>query len=139
MKIQPLQQMADHIVRLNASRNGPAISIADNIRSVKWKLWHGQTDRAIDRLEKIITALAGQSSHADPSAKRLLDLAQPLLAYVRQTEALSSITARATEPADGSLPHSLNPPSIRSSPDGWSRSSRCNGRCWEPFWRENLP
>jgi hypothetical protein len=44
-----------------------------------------------------------------------------------QTEALSSITARATDPADGSLPHSLNPPSIRWSPDGWSRSSRCNG------------
>jgi hypothetical protein len=75
--------MADHIVRVNASRNGPAISIADDIRSVKWKLWHGQTDRAIDRLEKIITALAVQSSHADVSAKRLLDLAQPLLAYVR--------------------------------------------------------
>ena len=83
MKIQPLQQMADHIVRVNASRNGPAISIADDIRSVKWKLWHGQTDRAIDCLEKIITALAVQSSHADVSAKRLLDPAQPLLAYVR--------------------------------------------------------
>lgn len=83
MKIQPLQQMADHIVRVNAGRNGPAISIADDIRSVKWKLWHGQTDRAIDRLEKIITVLAVQSRHADVSAKRLLDLAQPLLTYVR--------------------------------------------------------
>jgi hypothetical protein len=47
---------------------------------VKWKLWHGQTDRAIDRLEKIITALAVQT---DASAKRLLDLAQPLLTYIR--------------------------------------------------------
>jgi hypothetical protein len=80
MKVQPLQQMADHIFRGNASRNGPAISIDGDIRSVKWKLWHGQTDRAIDRLEKIITALAVQT---DASAKRLLDLAQPLLTYIR--------------------------------------------------------
>jgi hypothetical protein len=80
MKVQPLQQMADQIVRGNASRNGQAISIDDDIRSVKWKLWHGQTDRAIDRLEKIITALAVQT---DASAKRLLDLAQPLLTYIR--------------------------------------------------------
>ncbi|MGA8172899.1 MAG: ISKra4 family transposase, partial [Methylocystis sp.] len=83
MKIQPLQQVADHIVRTNADRNGRAILIADDIRSVKWKLWHGQKDRAIDRLEKIVAALAIQSSHADASAKRLLDLAQLLLTYVR--------------------------------------------------------
>ena len=83
MKIQPLQQVADHIDRTNASRNGRAILIGDDIRSVKWKLWHGQTDRAIDRLEKIVADLAIQRSHADASDKRLLDLAQPLLTYVR--------------------------------------------------------
>ena len=54
---------------------------------MKWKLWHGQTDRAIDRLEKIITALAVQT---DASAKRLLDLAQPLLTYIRSNR--SAIT-----------------------------------------------
>jgi hypothetical protein len=83
MKVQPLQQMADHIVRLAASRNGPAISLGDDIRSVKWRLWHGQADRAISGLEKIITDLAVQSRDADVSAKRLLDLAQPLLTYIR--------------------------------------------------------
>jgi len=83
MKIQPLQQMADHIVRVNASRNGHAISLGDDIRSVKWKLWHGQPERAIDRLETIITSLVVQSSHADGSFKRLLDLTQPLLTYIR--------------------------------------------------------
>ena len=62
MKIQPLQQVADYIVRTSASRIGPAISIADDIRSVKWKLWHGQTDRAIDRLEKVMADLAATSS-----------------------------------------------------------------------------
>ena len=44
MKIQPLQQVADHIDRTNASRNVRAILIGDVIRSLKWKLWHGQTD-----------------------------------------------------------------------------------------------
>jgi hypothetical protein len=83
MKIQPLQQMADHIVRVTANRNGRAVSLGDDIRSVKWKLWHGQTDRAISGLEKIITDLVVQSSDADVSAKRLLDLAQPLLTYIR--------------------------------------------------------
>ena len=81
MKIRPLKQMADHLVRTGASRSGHAISIGDDIRSVKWKLWHGQTDRAIDRLEKIMAVLTIPSSVA--SAKRILDLAQPLLTYIR--------------------------------------------------------
>ena len=82
-KIQPLQQVADHIVRTSAGRNNRAILVDDDIRSVIWKLWREQTDRAIDRLEKIMTELAVQSDYADASAKRLLDLAQPLLTDVR--------------------------------------------------------
>ena len=83
MKIQPLQQVADYIVGTSGGRNGQSKSIDDDIRSVKWKLWHGQTDRAIDRLEKIMAALAAASGQGDASAKRLFDLAQPLLTYVR--------------------------------------------------------
>ena len=83
MKIQPLQQMADQIDRTSESRSGHAISISDDIRSVKWKLWHGQSVRAIDRLEKIMAVLTNQSSHGDASVKRLLDAAQPLLTYIR--------------------------------------------------------
>ena len=82
MKIQPLQQLADHIVRTSDSRNGRANTIGGDIRSVKWKLWHGQRDRAVDHLEKIVADLVIQSGQADASAKRLLDLAQPLLTYV---------------------------------------------------------
>jgi hypothetical protein len=62
MKIQPLQQVADHIGRTGSNRNGQSNLIDDDIRPVKWKLWHGQTDRAIDRLEKIKAALAAASS-----------------------------------------------------------------------------
>ena len=54
MKIRPLQQVADHVDRTNAGRNARAILIGDDIRSVKWKLWRGQTDRAIDHLEKLL-------------------------------------------------------------------------------------
>ena len=82
-KIQPLQQAAEHIDRTNASRNGRAILTGYDIRSVNWKLWRGQTDQAIDRLEKIVANLAIQRSRADTPDKRLLDLAQPLLTYVR--------------------------------------------------------
>jgi hypothetical protein len=57
---------------------------------VKWKLWHGQPDRAISGLEKIITDLVVQSRDADVSAKRVLDLAQPLLTYIRSNR--SAIT-----------------------------------------------
>lgn len=52
---------------------------------MKWRLWHGQADRAISGLEKIITDLVVQSSDADVSAKRLLDLAQLLLTYIRSS------------------------------------------------------
>jgi hypothetical protein len=83
MKIQPLQRAADHIDRTNASRNGRAILTGDDIRSLNWKLWRGQTDQAIDRLEKIVANLTIQRSRADTPDKRLLDLAQPLLTYVR--------------------------------------------------------
>ena len=86
MKVQPLQQVADHLDRTRASGNGRAILIGDEIRSVKWKLWHGQTDRAIDRLEKIVADLTIQRSHADATDKRLLDLVQPLLTYVRSNQ-----------------------------------------------------
>jgi hypothetical protein len=95
MKIQPLQQMADHVVRTSAKRSGQAISIGDDIRSVEWKLWHGQTVRAINRLGKMMAVLTIQSSHGDASAKRLFDAAQPLLIYIRSNrDAIVNYDAR---------------------------------------------
>jgi len=91
MKIQPLQQVADHI----ATRNGPAISIADDIRSVKWKLWHGQ------REDHNRFGRSKQSLQTCPPSVSSISRSPCSPTFV-QTEALSSITARATEPADGS-------------------------------------
>lgn len=54
MKIQPMQQIADHIVR---SRSGPfeALPTIDrDIRAVKWRLWHGRVGRAIRDLEQLL-------------------------------------------------------------------------------------
>ena len=95
MKIRPLQQVAGYIVGTSGGRNGQSKSIDDDIRSVKWKLWHGQTDRAIDRLEKIMAALAAASGQEDASDARLFDLAQPLLTYVRSNRnAIANYGAR---------------------------------------------
>jgi hypothetical protein len=51
MKIQPLQQIADHIVRWREAGNSEMAHVDTEVRSLKWKLWHGQTDRALDQLE----------------------------------------------------------------------------------------
>jgi len=83
MKIQPLQQVADHIARAADSTTNKLIVIGDDVRSVKLKLWHGQADGAIDRLENISEGLAICCGKGDLSAKQLFDLAKPLLTYVR--------------------------------------------------------
>ena len=41
MKIQPLQQVADHIVRWHDAGNSEMAHVDANVRSLKWKLWHG--------------------------------------------------------------------------------------------------
>ena len=81
--IQPLQQTADHFARTSGDGHGWTAAIGDDVRSVKWNLWHGKVGRAIERLEQIISNLAFHSCHADTSAKRIVDLAQHLLTYVR--------------------------------------------------------
>jgi hypothetical protein len=83
MKIQPLQQMADHVARATDDRSDGVHSVKRDVRSVKWKLWHGQVDRAIDRLERIEADLVTRAARADATAKRMLDLARALLTYIR--------------------------------------------------------
>ena len=79
MKIQPMQQIADHIVR---SRSGPfeALPTIDrDIRAVKWRLWHGRVDRAIRDLEQLLVRL----KEGEFSIARLHSLGAQLLTYVR--------------------------------------------------------
>ncbi|MER8439193.1 hypothetical protein NKH36_31615 [Mesorhizobium sp. M1312] len=50
MKIQPMQQIADHMVRSRSDLAGILPTIDRDIRAVKWRLWHGRLDRAIRNL-----------------------------------------------------------------------------------------
>jgi hypothetical protein len=53
---------------------------------LKWKLWHGQTDRALDQLETMTSDFAKLRERGNLSATRLLHLADPLLTYVRSNK-----------------------------------------------------
>ena len=46
MKIQPLQQIADHVVRWHDAGASEMAHVDADVRSLKWKLWHGQTGAA---------------------------------------------------------------------------------------------
>src|SRR5580693_7880432 len=82
MKIQPLQQVADHIVRWRDAGNSEMVHVDANVRSLKWKLWHGQTDRALDQLETMTINFAKRRERGNLSSH----LAQPLLTYVRSNK-----------------------------------------------------
>ena len=86
MKIQPLQQIAGHIVRWRDAGNSEMAHVDADVRSLKWKLGHGQTDRTIDQLETITSDFAKLRERGNLSAVRLLRLAHPLLTYVRSNK-----------------------------------------------------
>ena len=86
MKIQPLQQIADHVVRWRNAENSEMAQVDANVRSLKWKLWHGQTNRALDQLEKMTSEFAKLRERGNLSATRLLHLAHPLRTYVRSNK-----------------------------------------------------
>ena len=83
MKIQPLQQVADHISLWRKERTSGTAGLDEQIRALKWKLWHGQVDRAIQHLERIIAEMTRLSGQGDLSARRVWNLAQPLLTCIR--------------------------------------------------------
>ena len=57
-----------------------------DVRSLKWKLWHGLTDRALDQLETMMSDFVKLREKGNLSATRLLRLAHPLLTYVRSNK-----------------------------------------------------
>ena len=89
MKIQPLQQVADHIVRWRDAWTNETVILDEESRALKWKLWHGQVDRAIEHLEKIIADMSMLREQGDPGAGRIWQLAQPLLTYIRQNKTVT--------------------------------------------------
>jgi hypothetical protein len=94
MKIQPLQQIADHVVRWSDAAYSEMACVDTDVRSLKWKLWHGQTDRALDQLETMTSDLEKLRERGNLSATHLLHLAHPLLTYVRSKSAIINYGAR---------------------------------------------
>ena len=87
MKIQPLQQVADHVVRWRDAekrRNGPR----RRRRPIAEVEALARTDRSgrCDQLETMTNDFAKLREKGDLSATRLLHLAQPLLTYVRSNQ-----------------------------------------------------
>ncbi|WP_246763607.1 ISKra4 family transposase [Rhizobium sp. 007] len=83
MKIQPMQQIVNHIVRSQSSPFEALPTIDRDIRAVKWRLWHGRIDRAIHDLERIVAGLQQAQGEGEFSIARLYSLGWQLLTYIR--------------------------------------------------------
>ena len=82
MKIQPMQQIADHIARSRPDEPETSPSIAQRVRAVKWRLWHGRINRAIRDLQELLDDLTPDGGIEDLSISRLRGLGAQLLTYV---------------------------------------------------------
>jgi hypothetical protein len=82
MKIQPMQQIADHMDRSRRDQPETSPPIARRIRAVKWRLWHGRVDRAIGDLQELLDGLESGDDIGDLPNSRLRSLGAQLLTYV---------------------------------------------------------
>lgn len=82
MKIQPMQQIADHIVRSRSDLPEAFSSIDREIKGVKWRPWHGRVDRAIRGLDRLLTRLKQSRVQDEFSIARLHSLGSQLLTYI---------------------------------------------------------
>ncbi len=83
MKVRPKQQIANHIVGSRPILCGILPVIDEEIKALKWKLWHGPVERAICVLEKIVEDMNELRRRGDSSAARINSLGQQLLTYLR--------------------------------------------------------
>ncbi|MDW6025886.1 ISKra4 family transposase [Mesorhizobium sp. BAC0120] len=83
MKIQPMQQIADHMVRSHSGLTGALPSIDKDIRAVKWRLWHGRVDRAIRDLVRLVAEFKTWQEEGAFAAVRLHNLGAQLVTYIR--------------------------------------------------------
>lgn len=83
MKIQPMQQIADHLARQQFGGFGDPNTISRDVRAIKWRLWHGRVDRAIADIEVLLSRLEHFRWLVNFSARRLEVLASALLTYIR--------------------------------------------------------
>ncbi|MBV9907808.1 MAG: ISKra4 family transposase [Hyphomicrobiales bacterium] len=82
MKIQPMQQIADHMARSRPDEPETYPPIARRVRAMKWRLWHGRVNRAIRDLQELLDELRPEGEIEDLSIARLRNLGAQLLTYV---------------------------------------------------------
>lgn len=83
MKIQPMQQIADHMARSRSGLSEALPTIDRDIRAVRWRLWHGRVDRAIRDLEQLLERVMDSQGDGEFSIARLHCLGSQLLTYIR--------------------------------------------------------
>ncbi|BCH05408.1 hypothetical protein MesoLj131b_74070 (plasmid) [Mesorhizobium sp. 131-2-5] len=83
MKVQPMQQIADHMARSRSGLSEGLPAIDRDIRAVKWRLWHGRVDRAITDLEQLLERVKASQGDSEFSIARLQSLGLQLLTYIR--------------------------------------------------------
>lgn len=83
MRVQPMQQIADCMVRSQSDLSETLSSIDREIKAVKWRLWHGRVDRAIRDLEGLLARLKPSREEGGFSIARLHSLGSQLLSYIR--------------------------------------------------------
>jgi hypothetical protein len=83
MKIQPMQQIANHLIQSNSDHAREPPSIHRDICSVKWCLWHGRVGRVIGDFERLLASLKHVRREDDFSIVGLYSLGLQLLTYVR--------------------------------------------------------
>jgi hypothetical protein len=134
VKIQPLQQIADYVARWHHAASREMANVDADVRSLKWKLWHAQTDRALDQLGTMTSDFAKLRERGNLSATRLVHLADPLLTYVRSNKsAIVNYGARyqsarriATALAESGVNSLVARRVVK-------KSSRCNGQSEAPI------
>lgn len=83
MRIQPMQQIADFMVRSQSDLFETLSSIDREITAVKWRLWHGSIDRAIRHLGAALARLKPLQQEGGFSLSRLHSFGSRLLTYIR--------------------------------------------------------
>jgi hypothetical protein len=79
MKIQPMQQIADHVARSRSGLSEALPTIDQDLRAVTWRLWHGPDDRAMRDLEQLLARLKASQGDREFSIARLHSLGSHLL------------------------------------------------------------
>lgn len=83
MKIQPMQQIANHIARSQPSPIEALPTIDRDINAVKCRLWYGRVDRASRELERLLAKMLGSTQVNKFSIARPHGLGAQLLNYIR--------------------------------------------------------